>query len=209
LKAALERQQFLLKEMNHRVKNSLTIVASLLQMQGRDVGSTETAQQFEEASRRVTAIARAHERLYRNNNIESMDLGTYVEEVCQDMETSVAHCTIHVAAERGIHVKVDNAISVALIVVELITNSAKYGYPNGTKGKIWVGIARNGGGNILISVRDEGAGLPADFDPGKSRGLGMRIVNAFANQLSTKLEFSHLSPGSEFRLLFPVDMVQR
>jgi two-component sensor histidine kinase len=209
LKAALERQQFLVKEMNHRVKNSLTIVTSLLQMQGRDVGNEETTQQFEEASRRVTAIARAHERLYRNNHIESMDLGTYVEEVCQDMEASVAHCAIHVEAERGINVKVDNAISVALIVVELITNCAKYGYPNGTSGQIWVGIARNGDGNILISVRDGGVGLPEDFDPGKSRGLGMRIVNAFANQLNTKLKFSRLSPGSEFSLLFPVDIVQR
>ncbi len=209
LKAAVERQQFLVKEMNHRVKNSLTIVTSLLQMQARDVGNKEITQQFEEASRRVTAIARAHERLYRNNYIESMDLGTYVEEVCQDMETSVAHCTIQVEAERGINVKVDNAISVALIVVELITNSAKYGYPNGTKGKIWVGIARNGVGNILISVRDEGVGLPADFEPNKSRGLGMRIVNAFASQLNTKLKFTRLSPGSEFELLFPVDIAQR
>ena len=209
LKAALERQQFLVKEMNHRVKNSLTIVTSLLQMQARDAGGKETMDQFEEASRRVTAIARAHERLYRNNYIENMDLGTYVEEVCQDMETSVAHCTIHVKAERGINVKVDNAISVALIIVELVTNSAKYGYPNGTSGKIWVSIARNGDGNILISVRDEGTGLPADFDPQKSRGLGMRIVNAFANQLNTKLKFTRLSPGSEFKLLFPVDIVQR
>ena len=101
------------------------------------------------------------------------------------------------------------AISVALIVVELITNCAKYGYPNGTTGKIWVGIARNGDGNILISVRDEGVGLPTDFDPGKSRGLGMRIVNAFANQLNTKLAFTRHSPGSEFKLLFPIDAVQR
>jgi two-component sensor histidine kinase len=209
LKAALERQQYLVKEMNHRVKNSLTIVTSLLQMQGRDVASQETAQQFEEASRRVTAIARAHERLYRNNYIESMDLGIYVEEVCQDMETSVTHCTIHVEAARGINVKVDNAISVALIVVELITNSAKYGYPQGIGGKIRVGIARSGDGNILISVSDEGQGLPADFDPNKSRGMGMRIVKAFANQLNTKLEFTRLSPGSEFSLLFPVDIVQR
>ena len=61
----------------------------------------------------------------------------------------------------------------------------------------------------MISVRDEGAGLPADFDPGKSRGLGMRIVNAFANQLNTNLKFTRLSPGSEFKLLFPVDIVQR
>lgn len=97
----------------------------------------------------------------------------------------------------------------ALIVVELITNSAKYGYPQGTGGKIWVGIARSGDGNILISVRDEGSGLPEDFDPNKSRGLGMRIVKAFANQLNTKLKFTRLSPGSEFTLLFPVDIVQR
>lgn len=209
LKSALERQQFLVKEMNHRVKNSLTIVTSLLQMQARDADGKETMDQFEEAARRVTAIARAHERLYRNNYIESMDLGTYVEEVCHDMETSVAQCTIHVEAERGINVKVDNAISVALIVVELITNSAKYGYPHGTGGKIRVGIARHGDGNILISVSDEGQGLPADFDPNKSRGLGMRIVKAFANQLSTKLKFTRLSPGSEFTLLFPIDIVQR
>lgn len=209
LKSALERQQFLVKEMNHRVKNSLTIVTSLLQMQARDADGKETMDQFEEAARRVTAIARAHERLYRNNYIESMDLGTYVEEVCHDMGTSVAQCTIHVEAERGINVKVDNAISVALIVVELITNSAKYGYPHGTGGKIRVGIARHGDGNILISVSDEGQGLPADFDPNKSRGLGMRIVKAFANQLSTKLKFTRLSPGSEFTLLFPIDIVQR
>jgi GAF domain-containing protein len=124
LKAALERQQFLVKEMNHRVKNSLTIVASMLQMQARDEDDQETKQKFEEAYRRVTAIARAHERLYRNNYIECMDLGTYVEEVCRDMQASIVPCSMDVKVERGILVKVDNAISVALIVVELITNCA-------------------------------------------------------------------------------------
>jgi two-component sensor histidine kinase len=205
LKSALERQQFLVKEMNHRVKNSLTIVASLLHMQARGVESPETTSQLEEASQRVTAIARAHERLYRNNYIESMDLGAYVEEVCEDMKASVAHCTIHVAAQRGIAIKVDNAISVALIIVELITNSAKYGYPNRTAGEIWVGVERKGERDILISVRDAGAGLPENFDPGKSRGMGMRIVNAFARQLDSELAYTRHFPGSEFKLLFPLD----
>ena len=208
LKSALERQQFLVKEMNHRVKNSLTIVASLLNMQARGVESPETTSQLEEASRRVTAIARAHERLYRDNDIESMDLGAYVEEVCRDMETSVAHCAIHVAARRGIAIKADSAISVALIIVELITNCAKYGYPGRTKGEIWVSVERQGERDILISVRDAGAGLPDNFDPGKSRGLGMRIVNSFARQLNTKLAFARHSPGCEFRLLFPINGAQ-
>ena len=205
LKAALERQQFLVKEMNHWVKNSLTIVASMLQMQARDGGDRETKEKFEEAYRRVTAIARAHERLYPNNYIESMDLGTYVDEVCQDMEASGTPCKIYITAERGIAIKVDIAISVALIVVELITNAMKYGYPNGMSGKIWVRIERIGEREILISVRDEGAGLLAEFDPLKSVGLGMRIVNAFANQLNTKLQFTRHSPGSEFTLCFPTN----
>ncbi len=204
LKAALARQQFLVKEMNHRVKNSLAIVASLLQMQGR-AGNAETAAQFEETARRVSAIARAHERLYRNNYIESMDLGAYVEEVCEDVDSSGINCTIAVDAQRGIAIKVDNAISVALIVVELITNSVKYAYPAGAGGKIWVGVKRDGDRNILITVRDEGVGFPAKFDPHTSRGLGMRIIHAFAKQLHTKLAFDNLSPGSEVRFLFPID----
>ena len=204
LKDALARQQFLVKEMNHRVKNSLTIVVGLLRMQGR-TGDGKTADQFEETARRVSAIARAHERLYQNNNVGSMDLGTYIEEVSQDMDSSVAHCSVQVEVERGIYVKVDNAISVALIIVELITNCAKYAYPNSTGGKIWISIKREGEKNILIMVRDEGVGFPIEFDPSKSRGLGMRIVQSFAQQLNIKLTFKHRSPGSEVTLLFPMD----
>lgn len=206
LQAALARQKFLVKEMNHRVKNSLAIVVSLLRMQGR-TGNGEIADQFEETARRVNAIARAHERLYRNNYVESMDLGAYIEEVCEDMDLSVIHCTVQVEAQRGIDIKVDDAISVALIIVELVTNSAKYAYPAGTIGKIWVIIEREGDKNILISVRDEGVGFPDKFDPQKSRGLGMRIVQAFAMQLHTTLTFNNRSPGSEVRFLFPMDAV--
>ncbi len=204
LKSALNRQQFLVKEMNHRVKNSLTIVVSLLQMQARDANQ-ETANLFEETARRVSAIARAHERLYRNDDIESMDLGAYIEEVCKDMDSSVIHCTVQVEAQRGIDIKIDNAISVALIIVELITNCAKYAYPAGTAGRIWVSIRREGERHILIAVRDEGVGFPDGFDPGKSRGMGMRIIKAFARQLNTTLAFNRRSPGSEVTLLFPMD----
>lgn len=203
LKSALARQQFLVKEMNHRVKNSLAIVGSLIQMQGR-LGNIETAYQFEETARRVSAIARAHERLYKNNYVESMDLGAYVEEVCEDVDSSVSHCTVHVEAQRGINIKVDDAISIALIIVELVTNSAKYAYPEDTSGKIWVNIQRESDKNVMIAVYDEGAGFPDEFDPQKSRGLGMRIVQAFAKQLHTTLTFNNRSPGSEVKFMFPI-----
>lgn len=204
LKAALARQQYLVKEMNHRVKNSLTIVVSVLQMQSR-AAAQETAPQFEETARRVQAIARAHERLYRDNNVEIMDLGVYIEEVCQDLDLSVTNCSLVIEAQKGIEVKVDNAISIALIIVELITNCAKYAYPANTGGKVWVSMTRHADRNILIAVRDEGVGLPGDFDPQKSRGLGMRIIQAFAKQLHTTLAFNQRSPGTEVTLLFRLD----
>ena len=208
LKAALERQHFLMKEMNHRVKNSLSIVSSMLHMQAREVDNAEFTEKFEEASMRVAAVARAHERLYRNNDFESIDLGHYMEEICKDMDTSVAHCTIHVNTQRGMNMKIDNAISVALIIVELITNCAKYAYPNQTQGQIWVEIKRQPDMSILLSVRDEGAGLPADFSPTKARGLGMRIVAALSGQLNAKLGFERHSVGSQFTLLISGDTVQ-
>jgi two-component sensor histidine kinase len=204
IKGALARQQYLVKEMNHRVKNSLTIVVSLLQMQAR-VAAEDTAAQFEETARRVQAIARAHERLYRGNNVESMDLGLYIEEVCQDLDASATNLTLLIETQKGISVKVDNAISIALIIVELITNCAKYAYHAHNGGKVWVSITRDGDRNILIAVRDEGTGLPADFNPRKSRGLGMRIVEAFATQLNTQMAFNRRSPGTEVTLIFPVD----
>ena len=209
LKVALERQHYLMKEMNHRVKNSLAIVASMLHLQAREEENLDLTDKFAEAAQRVSAVARAHERLYRDNDIEKIDLGIYVEEVCKDMDASVGHCTVHVKAQRGIDIKIDSAISVALIIVELITNSAKYAYPNQTRGEIWVGIERNADMDISVSVRDEGVGLPADFAPKKARGLGMRIVTAFTNQLNTKLTFIRRSRGSEFKILIPSASVRR
>ena len=196
VKSSLARQHFLLKEMNHRVKNSLSIVVSMLHMQARAAGE-EAASQFEETARRVLAIARAHERLYRNNNVESMDLGIYIEEVSQDLDSSASNLTLLIDTQKDILVKVDDAISIALIIVELITNCAKYAYPDRTRGKVWISVTRDAGQTISVSVRDEGIGLPKEFDPRKSRGLGMRIVQSFASQLQTQLAFQPRSPGTE------------
>ena len=209
LKAALERQQFLLKEMNHRVKNSLAIVISMLRLQARETDNAELTAKFEETGHRVAAVARAHERLYRNNDFETMDLGNYIEEVCKDMDSSVAHCAIHVTAQRGINIAIDSAVSAALIVVELVTNAAKYAYPNHRAGDVWVGVERVGAMDIVLSVRDEGAGLPANFDTVKAKGLGLRIVTALTEQLNAQLTFNRRAPGTEFKISIPVEALRR
>jgi len=204
LKAALGRHQVLLKEMNHRVKNSLAMVSGMLRLQAAADDDPELTRRLEEASARIAAIARAHERLYQGSDIENMDVGLYIEQVCRDSDEIVASCDVKIETQRGITMAVNRAISVALIVVELITNAAKYAYRDKPDGKIWVRLNRTGDNEITLSVRDEGRGLPDDFDPLKAKGLGMRIISSFAKQLGATLSVKSGAPGTEFCLKVPI-----
>lgn len=196
LRAAIVRHRFLLKEMNHRVKNSLAIVSSMLDLQARQIGDARLSEQLGEAVYRVASIAKAHEFLYRESDNECLDLGKYVESVCDDLRVSLPDLGCHVQADYGIRVGSDSAIAAALIVNELVSNAAKYAY-DGEPGIIWVRIFRSGDLGFSISVRDEGRGLPGNFDPKHSKGLGMRLVKAFARQLGGKLEVCRRNPGTE------------
>jgi two-component sensor histidine kinase len=205
LNSALEMQQFLLKEMNHRVKNSLAIVASLLNLQARDIGNSELTGYMNEAANRIAAIGKAHDLLSSRSHIERMDIGQYIKAICRDLDDSVAHCDVVTDTADGIIVPTDQAISIALIVNELITNAAKYAYEKETGGKIWIKVARADNDSLSISVRDEGAGLPPGFDIHKAKGLGMRIITAFAKKVNATLLVHSLEPGTEFVLLSPLD----
>jgi two-component sensor histidine kinase len=204
LKAALERHQFLIKEMNHRVKNSLALVASMLRLQAREDCDPRFAERLEDATLRVGAIARVHEQLYQSTDIERFDVGRYIEAICKDLSASFAQCEISVQAQRGIVISADRAISSALIVTELVSNAAKHAYQGHGAGRVWVSIATTGVDSFSISVRDEGAGLPEGFQIGKGRGLGTRIIRALAEQLNASLDLVARHPGAEFILTAPL-----
>jgi len=206
LKAALARHQCLLTEMSHRVKNSLTIVASMLNLQANDVRDAALTQHLKEASNRISAVAKAHDRLYHGSDLERLDIGSYIEEVCKDLDASVSRYDIQTDVEQGIEVSTDRAISTALIVNEMITNAAKYAYEGRAGGKIWVTVASADDDHFTISVRDEGAGLPADFDLRKAKGLGMRIIGAFSRQLNGPVTLRAHNPGTEFVVTIPREL---
>jgi two-component sensor histidine kinase len=167
LKAALAHQEVLLKEITHRVKNSLAIVASMLQLQASHI--------------------------HPRNQPDKVDLGLYIEEVCRDLN-EIGHRTIHVEAQRDVPIATDRAIPIALIVNELITNATKCAY-EGRDGRIFVRFALPADDVIELGVRDEGVGLPPGFQLHAARSLGMRIVLAFVQQLNAKLTFDRLDPG--------------
>jgi two-component sensor histidine kinase len=203
LQAALERQEFLRKEMSHRVKNSLAIVVSMLRLQSREIGDPTFAGHLEEAARRVAAIAQAHEQLHRASDAESMDVGKYIEDVCKNLDQSIGQCEVLVEAEHGVAISTDRAISSALAVNELIANAVKYAYRDVAAGRIWVRVKGVANDRFRISVRDEGAGLPAGFEIGKAEGLGMRIVLALVEQIGGAFDWSEQHPGTEFTITAP------
>jgi two-component sensor histidine kinase len=205
LKTALARQQVLLREITHRVKNSLAIVASMLQLQATDVGDPALTRHLEDAAHRVSAVAKAHERIHQGDETDRLDLGIYVEHVCRDLNDAVPHCNIEVEAEHGIDISTDRAIPIALIANELITNAAKYAYGSQPGGTIRVRLARTDDGKVNLLISDEGEGLPVDFDPRSATGLGMRIVRAFLQQLRAEISVRRLDPGSEFLVSVPRD----
>ena len=203
LEAALKRHEVLLKEMSHRVKNSLMIVTSMLQLQASNIGDPALTLHLEEAARRISAVAKAHDQLFHGASMDRIDLGKYVEGICKDLDTSVAHCVIHTEAQYHIEISGDRAISAALIVNELTTNAAKYAYQDRTDGEIWVTVAGAGDNKVSISVRDEGRGLPQGFDLARPKGLGMRIVTSFVEQLGGTIEVRPHKPGTEFVVILP------
>jgi two-component sensor histidine kinase len=198
MKAALERQQFLVKEMNHRVKNSLALAVGMLRLQARENSHPEFLQQLADATLRV------HEQLYQSADVERFDVGRYIEAICKDLGASFGQCEIDVQAQAGIIISTDRAISSALIVNELVSNAAKHAYQGRGTGKVWVNVATTGVDSFLIAIRDEGDGLPEDFQFGKGKGLGARMVRALTEQLNASLEVVAHRPGVEFILTAPL-----
>ena len=167
----------------------------------------ELSERLNEASSRVNAVGRAYERLAYNADYENIELVEYLREVIGDLETTVAPCKIQFDAPQEIQFAADRAILVGLIINELVSNAGKYAYPDCPGGLISVRLVLTDKNTILVSVHDEGVGLPKQFDPTTSKRLGTRLVNALSMQLGAELT-RPLSPiGTNFTLLIPLNPV--
>jgi two-component sensor histidine kinase len=203
LQAALDRHQILLWEVNHRVKNSLQVVSSMLHLQANAVGDQDLSERLNEAASRVNAVGRAYERLAYTADYENIDLIEYLRQIINDLEPTVAPCKIQFDAPKAIRFAADRAILVGLIINELVSNAGKYAYPDRAGGWIWVRVQKEDDA-IGISVRDEGVGLPPGFDPAASKRLGARLVNALSKQLGGKLTRLPVPTGVDCTLHIPL-----
>jgi two-component sensor histidine kinase len=197
---ALEHQKVLINEINHRVKNSLQLVASLFGLQASASDDPIVAQSFQEAVGRVTAIARIHERLYRSPDVATVDLTAYLRDICMDLAALAPHCEIVCQAEGPIPMGTDRAVRIGLLTTELVSNAAKHAGP----GRIVVRlVGPEAAPLVTLTVSDDGPGLPDDFDVEKARTLGMKIIRALVAQMDATLTPKRSQTGAEFVVQIP------
>ncbi len=171
---AVAQAELMAREIDHRVMNSLQFVSGLLTMQSRDRAITDATSQLQEAATRVAAVACVH-RNFSSDEMGEVSCLTFLRRLCADLAQICGH-PVEVAGDEAM-VPTTSIQPIGLIANELVTNAAKHG-----AGKVLVTYRVNGGTHEL-SVCDEGEGLPSDFDPGKSSGLGMNVVTTLARQL--------------------------
>src|SRR5580692_10350462 len=159
LQAALDRHQILLREVNHRVKNSLQVVSSMLHLQANAANDPALSERLMEASTRILAVGRAYNRLAYNADYENIGLIEYLREIIGDLEPTVAPCKIEFEAPEEIQIAADRSILVGLIVNELVSNAGKHAYADCPGGSIWVRLFQSDENSILVWVWDEGVGL--------------------------------------------------
>ncbi len=204
LQESLKEKELLLKEIHHRVKNNLQVVASLLNLQKRTIADPAIAQLFEDSKNRVYSMAMIHERLYQSKQLNQVNLGKYlkdlVNELAQSNDIKSKHIHFQVNTD-AIDVNIETAMPCGLIVNELVTNAIKYAFPNCERGQVLLECRRTSDGQILLTVSDTGVGIPAHIDLKKATSLGLRITTNLVRQLKGTVEID-TSNGTCFSLKF-------
>jgi two-component sensor histidine kinase len=179
-----------MSEMSHRVANSLQIIASILLLKARSVQSEETRGHLEDAHRRVMSVADLQHQLIATSKGEKLDVGTYLKKLCETLAASMIRdrraIELHVVSETYA-VTSEQAVSIGLIVTELIINALKHAFPIDAKaGRIDVAYAVEDSGWTL-SIADNGSGM-AEIPADRPVGLGTSIIKALAQQLEAVVE---------------------
>jgi two-component sensor histidine kinase len=209
LRSSLEEKTTLLKEVHHRVKNNLQIVASLLNLQASRLEDARMVAAFRNVEGRIVSMALLHEALYRSDSLSRIDFSAYVEKLCGQLLRSFDSLSNKVTLERriaSIGLSLERSVPCGLIINELVSNALKHAFPGGRAGKIVVEMSFADGDLVVLGVRDDGVGLPAGFDAATSPTLGLRLVQKLAQQLGGRCETENTgNEGTSIRLSFPID----
>lgn len=201
---ARDRAEVLLREVNHRVANSLQLVAALVFMQSSGISDPAAAEALRETQSRINAIAQIHRRLYTSDDVRFVEIDAYldglIEELRATMTASGRQYVIQLDAD-PLKVPTDKAVSIGVIVTELVTNAWKYAYPDRDTGDIRISCRLDHDETVCLIVEDDGIGLQPSNGP-RGTGVGTKIVNAMAANLRAAVKYDPDYAGTRVSLGF-------
>jgi two-component sensor histidine kinase len=205
-KAIAEEKITLLKELQHRVKNNMAIIASLVGIEAGKAESKEAKSVLAALETRISALTSLYDVLYETGGIGFIDLVDYISRVVETAGESLgadARGVTLILEIKPVAMDVKRAVSIGLIVNELVTDGLKYAFPEAGSGTVTISLTEDSG-LFTLGVKDDGIGLPADFDPANSHGFGMKLVTLLSDQLSGTFRIGRgTSGGAEFSIEFP------
>ena len=207
LERATSEQELLIKEIHHRVKNNLQIIASLLNLQANRIRAPEAKAEFGAARDRVRALATLHRHLYSEGGLHTIAMRPFILELCGQLleamgEREGRRIQLEVEAPE-IEMSSDQAVPLALVVTEAVSNAIKYAFPNGRSGHVAVRLTRSGANTLELVVQDDGIGIPAgraETETGIRDGLGIQLIRGFARQLGATLTITE-DNGTRYHLV--------
>ena len=202
IKNSLAEKEVLLREIHHRVKNNMQIISSLLNLQIQYEDLDETVGVLKESQGRVKSMAIIHEKLYQSSNFTNINFKEYIEKLIFDIFYSYGITTNTIESVldiEDIHLNIDTAIPLGLIINELITNSVKYAFPK-SEGTIIIKL-KSLPEQMELIIADDGMGISKDIDLENSKTLGLKLVNTLVDQLEGKLKLNR-DNGTEFKITF-------
>jgi len=205
LREKVRLQESLMRQMHHRIKNNLTIIESLIDLKSADLGDCPSALLLDDLRRRIHSIEALHECLYRTGDVSEVDVRLYLEDLAANLSSLFRSDDRNIPIlvdVPSIRIGMDTALPVGMVVTELVTNAARFAFPDQRTGRVRISLAV-AEKRAILTVDDDGIGLPMAFDPTKSPTLGFKLVLALAEQLGSRLE---LLPGrgTAIRFDFPL-----
>jgi PAS domain S-box-containing protein len=204
LRQSIVEKDSLLGEIHHRVKNNLTVVYSLLELQALQVKDDDVRRVFRESQARIRSMALVHEKLYQSETFSSVDLTSYLNELTAYILRINSGMTRHVDvvfSGENIFVHVNQAVPCGLLANEILTNACKYAFAEVERPKLTVTTKVVDNENYLC-IKDNGPGLPEGFNVSKLNTLGFRLIKTFVNQLKGKMEIK-TEGGLVYEIKFP------
>lgn len=198
----LAAREAMFKELQHRVANNMQFVSSMLTLQQRQVEGTPAAEALAQASARLRAMARIHRRLHDPANADR-PFGALVEELCHELlEATGARNIVCRVDIPPLTLAPDRVHTLSMIITEALTNAVKHAFPDGRPGTIRISLERISEQEMSLIIADDGDGVPVGFQPANAASLGMKIMQALAQQLNGVFSFGPGARGAELRLSF-------